>query len=185
MTYHRSARADLGCACRGCGKGALGGIVDPTQIKAIGAPVGIDPALYLRAQLNRYTVAGGATTAQSPIAPDALPLVPSIDATTAARALFVLGRRAGDAAQTYKDAATTALLATYGAAWGDPIGYVTSNLPAVIDVVRLYADKQGLPAAKGVPSIVGGFELTTERVVLLGGAAIAAYYLFGKRRRRR
>ncbi len=188
MTYHPRARAELGCACRGCGTGALGAISDPTQVSTIGAPSGVDPALYLRAQLNRYTIAGGASTAQSPIAADALPLTTTIDATTAARALFVLGRRAGDARMTYaftKDPAIDALLATYSAAWKDPVGYVTANLPAVIDVVRLYADKIGLPAAKGVPTIIGGFELTPQRVALLGGAAIAAYYLFGKRRRRR
>lgn len=188
MSYVPPPRALSGCACRGCGKGALGAdttTLDPTQVRAIGAPAGTDPALYLRAQLNRYTIAGGASTAQSPIAADALPLTNTIDATAASRALFVLGRRAGDANQTYKDAATAALMTTYAGAWRNPIGYVSSNLPAVIDVVRLYGDKLGLPAAKGVPSMIGGFTMTTEKLVLLGAAAIAAYTMFGKRRRSR
>lgn len=181
MTYVPQSELG-GCACRGCGKGALGDV--PAAANVIGAPSGTDPALYLRAQLNRYTIAGGATTAQSPIAADALPLTTTIDDTTAQRALFVLGRRAGAVNQTYQDAATKALLATYASAWSNPVGYVTKNLAAVIDVVRLYADKVGLPPAKGVPQIGAPFAMTTERMVLVGAAAIAAYHLFFKRRRR-
>lgn len=174
MTY-------LGTCCSGCA--GMGDVADPTQIRAIGAPSGVDPALYLRAQLNRYTTAGGASLEQSPIAPDALPLTTTIDAATASRALFVLGRRAGDAAQTFSDPATKALMLTYATAWSNPVGYVTANLPAVIDVVRLYADKKGLPAAKGVPTIIGGVAVTPDKLLVVGGV-VAAYYLFVKRRRR-
>lgn len=185
MPYVRTHAELGGCACRGCGKGALGDIVDPTQVKAIGAPTGTDPALYLRAQLNRYTIAGGAPATNFQIAPDALPLTTTIDLPTASRALFVLGRRAGAAYKQFpQDPATKALLATYANAWVDPIGYVTKNLSAVIDVVRLFADLLGLPAAKGVPSMIGGFAMTKERVVLIGAAAFAAYHLFYKRRGR-
>ena len=187
MSYVPPPQGLAGCACRGCGRGALGAdtpTVDPTQVRAIGAPTGTDPALYLRAQLNRYTIAGGAPPAAIPIAVNALPLTTTIDDTTAQRALFVLRRRAADANQTYNDAATKALIATYGAAWANPVGYVNANLPMVIDVVRLYGDKLGLPAAKGVPSIIGGFELTPERALLIGAAAIAAYTIFGGKRRR-
>ena len=179
MPYVRT-QAELGdCACRGCGKAAFG------DVSAIGAPSGTDPALYLRAQLNRYTIAGGAPATNFQIAPDALPLTTTIDAATASRALFVLGRRAGAAYKQFpQDAATKALLSTYATAWANPIGYVTTNLMAVIDVVRLFADLLGLPPAKGVPQMVGGFAMTTERMVLVGAAAFAAYHLFVKRRRR-
>lgn len=184
MTYHPTQSASLGRGCRGCGGGAFGdaAIVDPTQVKAIGAPFGVDPALYLRAHLNRYTAAGGAPP-QLQADTTLLPLTTTIDADTASRALWVLFKRAAAANQNFGDLASKTLLATIGNAWVNPVGYVTTNLPAVIDVVRLYGDANGLAPAKGVPQMSSG-AIGIEKVALIGGAAIAAYFLFIKKRRR-
>lgn len=152
--------------------------------KAVGAPKGVNPALYLRAQLNRFTAAGGAPFAFQ-YATTPLPLTSSLDAETASRALFVLNMRAGYAQTILPDPATKAILATYASAWKNPLAYVTENLAAVTDVVRLFADSQRIPAAVGVPKyikvpIVGDLP---ESTVLVGGIALAAAIYFGRRRR--
>lgn len=172
-----------GLGCAGCGGrcGGLGAteIVDPTQVRAIGAPVGTDPAVYLRAHLNRYTAAAGA-----PIGwrnwPTMLPLVAAIDAETASRAMWVISRRAGAASLAFSDAATKDLLKTVGQGWANPIGYITTNLPSVIDVVRLYGDANGLPAAIGVggPKPPGANGIPREAWIV--GGVLVAFLLVRK-----
>lgn len=184
-----------GCGCRG--KGGCGpqlsvgmplvvslGATDASSIgSAVGAPKGINPALYLRAQLNRFTAAGGAPY-QFQFATSPLPLTTVLDAEVASRALFVLNMRAGYAQTMAADPATAALLRTYASAWSNPLGYVTANLALVTDVVRLFADSQKLPAAKGVPQYVkipGLGDVRQETVVIAG--AVAALIYFTRRRR--
>lgn len=182
MSYHPTQAASLGCACRGCGKGALGDTVDPTQVRAVGAPIGTDPALYLRAHLNRYTAAQGAPL-QLQVATAPLPLTTSIDDATANRAVWVLEWRAAAANKNFGDLASKTLVATIGNAWVNPVRYVTTNLPAVIDVVRLYGDANGLAPAKGVPQVSSG-GMSTEKIAIVAGGALAIYFLFVKKRRR-
>lgn len=152
-----------------------------------GAPKSVDAGLYLRAQLNRFTAAGGAPL-QLRFATNPLPLVAGpVDADTANRALFVINMRAGYASAQQPSEATQKLLATYGSAWSNPVGYVTANLPIVTDVVRLFADSQNIPAAKGVPTFisipfVGEVSTTTA---LAGAAALAGAIYLTRRRRRR
>lgn len=175
-----------GCGCKGAGGcGPRASLGDTASIGTIaGAPKGVDPIVYLRAQLNRFTAAGGAPYAfQYATAP--LQLTPVMDATVAQRALFVLSMRAGYAATMAADPATSSLLATYAQAWTNPTGYVTANLALVTDVVRLFADSQRIPAATGIPRyvtlpLVGD----VRQEVVVGAAALAALlYLTRKGRR--
>lgn len=190
MTYLRPQAALSGCACRGKGGalgsdglGSLGDVVDPTQVQAIGAPAGIDPVAYLIAHLNRYTAAAGAPIAFQ-IASSPLPISSVVNGDIASRALWVLTRRAGAANLASADPATRALMTTVGQAWVNPAGYVRANLPAVIDVVRLFADLNALPKAVGVPQIDTTWaDMKTPAIVV--GILGAAYLMLGKRGRRR
>lgn len=190
MTYLRSPASVSGCACRSKATGlsgvmeALGAILDPTQIKAIGAPSGVDPVVYLRAQLNRYTAQAGAPIAFQ-YATTQLPLTSSLDGDVAARALWILNMRAGYASTMTADPATAALLQTYGSAWSNPVAYVEKNLSAVIDVVRLFGDSKGLPKAVGVAetSIIG--DLSPQKIAIAGGLAVVGYLVLTRKKRGR
>lgn len=164
----------LGCAC------SLGAVDGTAGV--IGAPASVPPAIYLRAHLNRYTAAGGAPI-EHRIAPDVLPLVDAIDNDTAIRALSVLGRRAGAAAKLYTDPATQALLRTIGQAYANPVGYVRTNLPMVIDVVRMFGDTLGLPPAVGIADPY--VKKSNEKTLIAVGAVAVGLLLISSRRSKR
>lgn len=156
---------------------------DPSSIGiATGAPKSTNPVLYLRAQLNRFTASGGAP-AQFQYATSPLALTTMMDAEVASRAIWILNMRAGYAQTLAPDPATKELLKTYASAWRDPVGYVTANLSLVTDVVRLFADSQRIPAAKGIATYVKIPMLGDVRQeVVIGAAAIAAILYFRGRR---
>jgi len=180
MSFIRPQAVLSGCECRGKG-GAMGDLVDPTAISATGAPSGVDPIVFLRAHLNRYTAAGGAPIAFQ-IAPTPLPVIGGLDGDVASRALWVLTRRAGAADMAYADASTKALIKTVGSAWANPVAYVAKNLAAVTDVVRLYGDQNRLADAKGVPSMGPSLPISTP--VLVVGLLALGYLATRKKGRR-
>lgn len=167
-----------GACCSACATGKTCAMGDTSSIAGVtGAPKGTNPALYLRAQLNRFTAAGGAPYAFQ-YASTPLPLTNTLDADVASRALWVLNMRAGYAAVLAPDPATTELLKTYANAWKNPLAYVTDNLAAVTDVVRLFADAQKIPAATGVPKIVRIPVIgdVSETTLLVGGGLLALLF---------
>lgn len=170
----------------GCGCASLGD--DITSVtRPTGSPKPVDPIVYLKAHLNRYTLAGGAPPQTPPIATTELSLTPVLDNETATRAVWVVNLRAANAKLASPDPSTDQMLKQASQAWNNPTQYVQTNLPWVTDVVRLYGDSLHLPKAKGVPvyvkvPVIG--EVSEQTLLVGAGAALAIYFLTKKRRRR-
>jgi len=161
----------MGACCSSCADTAPSsgmGDVQSTIDSLIGAgtsvPSGIDPYLFLTAQVNRYASAPAAYQyVQTPF-----PLVSgSISENVATAALLINQGRALDAVQA--GTGTVANVANASAGFGDPVTTVNAQLAAITSSVATWADSLGLPAAQypGAP-----FDYSSLLVPALIGAGI-------------
>jgi hypothetical protein len=134
-----------------------------------------DNVKKLQQQLNRYTQAGGAPL-NLLVAPQPLQLTGVLDRDTAQRAVWIMAYRAGAADLQWHDQDSQKLITEAQNAWGDPIAFVNKNLSRVTQVVQVFADKSGIPAAKG--GILPGMTPT-----LIVGGLVAGALLFMRGRK--
>jgi hypothetical protein len=143
------------------------------------APV-ITPTMQLQYELNRYTAQNGAKVGSSGVdmamfdAP--LPVSGILDITWAQRAVQVLQSRA------FYDGDTELEQRLFTDGHLNPLGYVTANLGTSLQIIKNYADTNGVPAASTPGSgVLDQFGSLSPTVLIIGGIAI--YYLFlGKKR---
>lgn len=137
----------------------------------------VDDIKKLQQQVNRYTQDGGAPI-QLRIGTAPVPVTGELDAQTATRALWIMQLRAGTVALAWEDVASKQLVDEAMKAWSDPAAFVRTNLARVTQVLKLFADKSGIPAAKG--GLLPGL---TPTMIAGGLAAAALLFIFrgGKR----
>jgi len=133
-----------------------------------------DDIKRLQQQINRYTMDGGAPVelrvGTAPIAVSG-----ELDANAATRALWIMQLRAGKAALAWDDVASKQLVDEAMKAWGDPVAFVRQNMARVTQILKLFGDKMGVPAAKGLPigltptMIAGGLTAVALLVIFRGG----------------
>lgn len=127
----------------------------------------------LQRQINRYTLDGGAPV-ELRVGASPLPVTGMVDTQTATRALWIMQRRAGQANIEWGDGASKEILAEAMNAWGSPVTFVTKNLSRVIQIVKLYADKNGIPGPRGT---LAGMTPT----VVAAGLALGALVLMRRK----
>lgn len=129
--------------------GALGSLADAdpsTTIKnataqGVGAPSGVDPIAFLKAQVNRFSAAAGGP---GPVIGDVMmPVDGNVDKELLSRTAQILAAT-GDLNSSFVSAAVTVLPFDDGT-------YLRQFQNEIIDRVRQFADRRGMPAAAGLP----------------------------------
>lgn len=166
MSYLGSPRSRRSSRLVGYG-GALGALPS-----GVSAPITGDPVKALIQQVNRFAPpappAYAIIAAPFPLATGAV----TLDVATAA--MLILQRSALD--PTMSGIGSVAVVAGIAIGMLDPVGYVTSNIAAVISTIQLYGDSVGLPSAGG-----DLMSMITSPMGLAVMAIAAAYLIMRKK----
>jgi predicted alpha/beta-hydrolase family hydrolase len=149
---------------------------DLKSIVSTSSLTGEDAVRFLQRQVNRYTLDGGAPVhlriGAAPVA-----VTGALDDNTVTRAVWIMQMRAGMAHIQWNDNASAELLRDAMAAWTNPRQFVVNNMNKVIDTLKLFGDKNGIPGAKSLAGL-------TPTMIAAGLTAAALVVVFATGRKR-
>ena len=138
-------------------------------------PGGVDPAIFLVAQVNRFFTSGAPWTGLSGVP---FPLVAGQIPQGAAMGAVIIAQKAeADAFVAFSDPTSSGLIDSLDAAMVNPSAFVSTNLPWVAATIAAYGDSLGLAPAKLPGQAIAGVDNKT--LIMVGIGALALFLFVG------